>query len=202
MHNIIQVFLVYPSHTITDAIPSALFRITLLIFRLIYKNSMYTYLLFFYTMVYLFRFHISLFRLLSTLPTYHLLIPRSWRPTCTISSLRSTALLMTFLPTSSIRHSTIPLFYLVAGSFWSGLSWWYEVYQTSTISSNLPCSVAQYWHTLGCAVTAKERWSLACNWLADRSRTSTELAAAVDEVHSSLEVHSQQTIRQLPCPLG
>ncbi|KAG1736861.1 uncharacterized protein EDB91DRAFT_1249830 [Suillus paluster] len=54
---------------------------------------------------------------------------------------------------------------------------------------NLPCWVVQYWHDLGCAIAAKECWSLARDWLAgQRENADTDLAAAVDEVFSSLQV--------------
>ncbi|KAG1846750.1 CHAT domain-containing protein [Suillus subluteus] len=54
---------------------------------------------------------------------------------------------------------------------------------------NLPFWVVQYWHDLGCAIAAKERWSLACDWLSgQRENADTDLAAAIDEVFSSLRV--------------
>ncbi|KAG1832274.1 hypothetical protein F4604DRAFT_1946219 [Suillus subluteus] len=54
---------------------------------------------------------------------------------------------------------------------------------------NLPFWVVQYWHDLGCAIAAKERWSLARDWLSgQRENADTDLAAAIDEVFSSLWV--------------
>ncbi|KAG1892801.1 hypothetical protein F4604DRAFT_1968770 [Suillus subluteus] len=54
---------------------------------------------------------------------------------------------------------------------------------------NLPFWVVQYWHDLGCAIAAKERWSLARDWLSgQRENADTDLAAAIDEVFSSLRV--------------
>ncbi|KAG1838471.1 hypothetical protein F4604DRAFT_1941396 [Suillus subluteus] len=35
---------------------------------------------------------------------------------------------------------------------------------------NLPFWVVQYWHDLGCAIAAKERWSLARDWLSGHLR--------------------------------
>ncbi|KAG1843041.1 hypothetical protein F4604DRAFT_1938376 [Suillus subluteus] len=52
---------------------------------------------------------------------------------------------------------------------------------------NLPFWVVQYWHDLGCTIAAKERWSLARDWLSgQRENADTDLAAAIDEVFSSL----------------
>ncbi|KAG1878191.1 hypothetical protein F4604DRAFT_1923751 [Suillus subluteus] len=54
---------------------------------------------------------------------------------------------------------------------------------------NLPFWVVQYWHDLGCAIAAKEHWSLARDWLSgQRENADTDLAAAIDEVFSSLWV--------------
>ncbi|KAG1837404.1 hypothetical protein F4604DRAFT_1942299 [Suillus subluteus] len=54
---------------------------------------------------------------------------------------------------------------------------------------NLPFWVVQYWHDLGCAIAAKERWSLARDWLSGQQENAdTDLAAAIDEVFSSLRV--------------
>ncbi|KAG2130978.1 uncharacterized protein EDB93DRAFT_1255634 [Suillus bovinus] len=54
---------------------------------------------------------------------------------------------------------------------------------------NLPFWVVQYWHDLGCAIVAKGCWSLAHDWLSgQRENADTDLAAAIDEVFSSLQI--------------
>ncbi|KAG1849409.1 hypothetical protein F4604DRAFT_1687439 [Suillus subluteus] len=51
---------------------------------------------------------------------------------------------------------------------------------------NLPFWVVQYWHDLGCAIAAKERWSLARDWLSGQQENAdTDLAAAIDEVFNA-----------------
>jgi hypothetical protein len=56
-------------------------------------------------------------------------------------------------------------------------------------SGNLPCWVLTYWHNLGHAVASKEKWSMACHWLAQRGHDSgdEELSLAVNETSCALQ---------------